>query len=192
MLVSKLRGARERKRATGVKVEGRKSHAEMRPKSSRWPSSCAASGCRCREIAAELFAPVNGEARQAVHGARDREHAGLILLDMSVEIRTFFAANEALGASRGCSPAAWGGEMRCRARAGLGLEAQREAVQAFAAAEGFEIIAEFTEVETGKGSDALDRRPKLKAALKAAKKANVKSLSPSWTGSAAMSLSSLA
>jgi DNA invertase Pin-like site-specific DNA recombinase len=56
-------------------------------------------------------------------------------------------------------------------RSGLGLEAQRAAVQAFAAAEGFEIIAEFTEVETGKGSDTLDRRPKLKAALKAAKKA---------------------
>src|SRR5258708_39403905 len=35
----------------------------------------------------------------------------------------------------------------------------------------FEIVAEFTEVETGKGSDALDRRPQLKAALKAAKKA---------------------
>jgi DNA invertase Pin-like site-specific DNA recombinase len=34
-----------------------------------------------------------------------------------------------------------------------------------------EIVAEHTEVETGKGSDALDRRPKLKAALKAAKKA---------------------
>jgi DNA invertase Pin-like site-specific DNA recombinase len=31
MLVSKLRGARERKRATGVKVEGRRSHAEMHP-----------------------------------------------------------------------------------------------------------------------------------------------------------------
>jgi hypothetical protein len=27
MLVAKLRGARERKRATGVKVDGRKSHA---------------------------------------------------------------------------------------------------------------------------------------------------------------------
>ena len=38
-------------------------------------------------------------------------------------------------------------------------------------AEGFEIVAEFTEVETGKGADALDRRPELKAALKAAKKA---------------------
>ena len=56
-------------------------------------------------------------------------------------------------------------------RSGLGLEAQRKAVAAFAKAECFEIIAEFTEVETGKGADALDRRPQLKAALKAAKKA---------------------
>ena len=55
-------------------------------------------------------------------------------------------------------------------RSGLGLEAQRKAVASFAEAEGFEIVAEFTEVETGKGSDALDRRPQLKAALKAAKK----------------------
>src|SRR5215204_5436104 len=31
MTVAKLRGARDRKRATGVKVEGRKSHAELRP-----------------------------------------------------------------------------------------------------------------------------------------------------------------
>ena len=36
---------------------------------------------------------------------------------------------------------------------------------------GLHVIAEFTEVETGKGTDALDRRPQLKAALKAAKKA---------------------
>ena len=56
-------------------------------------------------------------------------------------------------------------------RSGLGLEAQRAAVAMFAKAEGFEIAAEFSEVETGKGSDALERRPQLKAALKAAKKA---------------------
>jgi DNA invertase Pin-like site-specific DNA recombinase len=56
-------------------------------------------------------------------------------------------------------------------RSGLDLEAQRAAVVAFAKAEGFEIKSEFTEVETGKGSDALDRRPQLRAALKAAKKA---------------------
>ena len=55
-------------------------------------------------------------------------------------------------------------------RSGLGLEAQRQAVAAFAAAEGFHIAAEFTEVETGKGADALDRRPQLKAALALAKK----------------------
>jgi DNA invertase Pin-like site-specific DNA recombinase len=50
-------------------------------------------------------------------------------------------------------------------RSGLGLEAQRAAVARFAAAEGLTIAAEFTEVEPGKGSDALDRRPKLAAAL---------------------------
>ena len=37
-------------------------------------------------------------------------------------------------------------------RSGLGLEGQRAAVKAFAKAEGFEIVAEFTEVETGKGA----------------------------------------
>jgi DNA invertase Pin-like site-specific DNA recombinase len=31
MTVAKLKGARDRKRATGVKVEGRKSHQEARP-----------------------------------------------------------------------------------------------------------------------------------------------------------------
>jgi DNA invertase Pin-like site-specific DNA recombinase len=50
-------------------------------------------------------------------------------------------------------------------RSGLGVEAQREAVARFAAAEGLEIAAEFVEIETGKGSDALDRRPELAKAL---------------------------
>ncbi len=50
-------------------------------------------------------------------------------------------------------------------KSGLGLSAQREAVRRFAEAEGFEIVAEFTEIETGKGADALDRRPQLAAAL---------------------------
>ena len=54
-------------------------------------------------------------------------------------------------------------------KSGLGLAGQRTAVAAFAAAEGLTIVAEYTETETGKGSDALDRRPQLKAAMKAAK-----------------------
>lgn len=54
-------------------------------------------------------------------------------------------------------------------KSGLGLEAQREAVRRFAEAEGLRIVGEFTEVETGKGADALDRRPQLAAALAAAK-----------------------
>ena len=55
-------------------------------------------------------------------------------------------------------------------RSGLGIEAQRHTLARFAEAEGFEVAREFLEVETGKGSDALDRRTQLKAALAAAKK----------------------
>jgi DNA invertase Pin-like site-specific DNA recombinase len=50
-------------------------------------------------------------------------------------------------------------------KSGLGLEAQREAIRRFAEAEGLEIVAEHVEVETGKGADALERRPKLAAAI---------------------------
>ena len=55
-----------------------------------------------------------------------------------------------------------------KGRPSLGLEAQRETNLRFAAAEGFEIACEFVEVETGKGADALARRPQLAAALKKA------------------------
>jgi DNA invertase Pin-like site-specific DNA recombinase len=55
-------------------------------------------------------------------------------------------------------------------KSGLGLAAQQEAIARFAAAEGREVIAEFVEVETGKGADALDRRPQLAAAIAAARK----------------------
>jgi DNA invertase Pin-like site-specific DNA recombinase len=55
-------------------------------------------------------------------------------------------------------------------RSGLGLEAQREAIARFAEADGFALVGEFTEVETGKGADALDRRPQLAAGLKAARR----------------------
>jgi DNA invertase Pin-like site-specific DNA recombinase len=56
-------------------------------------------------------------------------------------------------------------------RSGLGIEAQRETVTRFAALEGFELVAEFVEIETGKGADALDRRPQLAAVLAAAGRA---------------------
>jgi len=56
-------------------------------------------------------------------------------------------------------------------RSGLGIEAQRATVTRFAEAEGLTIIAEFVEAETGKGADALDRRPQLAAALAAARTA---------------------
>jgi DNA invertase Pin-like site-specific DNA recombinase len=55
-------------------------------------------------------------------------------------------------------------------QSGLGLEAQRASLARFAEAEGFRLVETFTEVESGKGADALDRRPQLAAALKAAKR----------------------
>ena len=60
---------------------------------------------------------------------------------------------------------------RRQGRSGLGIEAQRAAVERFAEAEGITIVAEHVETETGKGSDALARRPELKAALDAARHA---------------------
>jgi DNA invertase Pin-like site-specific DNA recombinase len=54
-------------------------------------------------------------------------------------------------------------------RSGLGLEAQKAALARFAEAEGYRFSETFIEVESGKGADALDRRPKLAAALKAAR-----------------------
>src|ERR1700724_4675966 len=56
-------------------------------------------------------------------------------------------------------------------KSGLGIEAQRTAVARFAESEGIEIVAEHMEVETGKGADALDRRPELAGALGQARKA---------------------
>lgn len=50
-------------------------------------------------------------------------------------------------------------------RSGLGLEAQREAVRSLCDARGWEIVAEFKEVESGKRND----RPQLDAALEHAR-----------------------
>ena len=44
-------------------------------------------------------------------------------------------------------------------RSGLGLEAQQAALARFAEAEGYALAETFSEIETGKGADALDRRP---------------------------------
>ena len=55
-------------------------------------------------------------------------------------------------------------------RSGLGLDAQQERCVQFAAQNGLAVVEAFTEVETGKGTDALDRRPQLAAALTAARR----------------------
>jgi len=55
-------------------------------------------------------------------------------------------------------------------RSGLGLAAQKDAISRFAQAEGIEIVEWAEEVETGKGADALARRPVLSQALEKARK----------------------
>jgi len=67
MTVAKLRGARDRKRATGVKVEGRKSHAELRPEvvaeAKRLRRKRPKGGQRSyRQIANELFRAGHGNS----------------------------------------------------------------------------------------------------------------------------------
>ena len=68
-----------------------------------------------------------------------------------------------------CAIAYYSVSTQRQGRSGLGLEAQRAAVARFAEAEGITILKEVTEVETGKGADALERRPQLAAALAAAR-----------------------
>jgi DNA invertase Pin-like site-specific DNA recombinase len=58
---------------------------------------------------------------------------------------------------------------KAQGRSGLGLEAQREAIQRFCDVERFTIVQSFVEIESAKG-DTLAHRPKLQAALKAARK----------------------
>lgn len=55
-------------------------------------------------------------------------------------------------------------------QSGLGLEAQQKAVENYLNGGHWELIEEFTEVETGKGANALDKRPQLKSAIDTAKK----------------------
>ncbi len=55
-------------------------------------------------------------------------------------------------------------------RSGLGLDAQAERCAQFAAQNGMQVVEAFTEIEAGKGADALDRRPQLGAALASARR----------------------
>jgi DNA invertase Pin-like site-specific DNA recombinase len=49
-------------------------------------------------------------------------------------------------------------------KSGLGIEAQREAITRFAQAERLSVVDKYIEIETGKGADALERRPMLREA----------------------------
>ncbi len=66
-------------------------------------------------------------------------------------------------------------------RSGLGIEAQRETLARFAQGEGFELVRVFVEVETGKGSDALER-PTARRSLGGGAPGGARLPSPSWIG----------
>lgn len=55
-------------------------------------------------------------------------------------------------------------------KSGLGLDAQKAAVTSYLNGGDWELIGEFTEIETGKGSNTLSKRPQLVAALELSKK----------------------
>ena len=55
-------------------------------------------------------------------------------------------------------------------RSGLGIDAQRAAIERFSDAESLVISAEFVEFESGKGADALEPRPELRNALEVARR----------------------
>jgi DNA invertase Pin-like site-specific DNA recombinase len=59
---------------------------------------------------------------------------------------------------------------------GLGLGAQQEAVARYLNGGAWELVGEFTETETGKGADALAKRPQLRAAMDACRKYGAKLL----------------
>ena len=53
---------------------------------------------------------------------------------------------------------------------GLGLDAQRQTVTQFLSGSPRKVLTEFVEIETGKGANALDRRPQLRLALELCRK----------------------
>lgn len=55
-------------------------------------------------------------------------------------------------------------------KSGLGLQAQLDSITEFCKTEHIEVIKHYQEIQTGKGSDALDKRPQLAKALAQAKK----------------------
>ena len=50
-------------------------------------------------------------------------------------------------------------------KSGLGLDSQLTIVQEFCNAENYEVLVHYSEIETGSGKDALDKRPILAKAL---------------------------
>jgi DNA invertase Pin-like site-specific DNA recombinase len=58
-----------------------------------------------------------------------------------------------------------------KGKSGLGIEAQRAAIARFALLRGWRCLPSLWRLDTGKGSDALERRPRLAEVLAKAKRA---------------------
>ncbi len=59
---------------------------------------------------------------------------------------------------------------RRQGQSGLGIDAQKRLIAAFCEQHGFDLSRVYEEVETGAGSDAIEARPQLRAALQEAKR----------------------
>jgi DNA invertase Pin-like site-specific DNA recombinase len=59
---------------------------------------------------------------------------------------------------------------RRQGQSGLGIDAQKDIIRAFCEQHGFALAHTYQEVETGSGSDAIEARPQLRAALEDAKR----------------------
>ena len=83
---------------------------------------------------------------------------------------------------------------REQGRSGLGIDAQRAAVARFAEVEGFEIVAEHVEIETGKGRtrSIAARNSPPPSPRPAAMEGRARSPSRSWIGFRATCISSAA
>ncbi|MGA2190545.1 MAG: recombinase family protein [Steroidobacteraceae bacterium] len=94
-----------------------------------------------------------------IKGCLQMAYAGLELIPWVTGTRTM---QTAIGYTRVST--------KSQSRSGLGLEAQKAAIEQFAVREGLAIKGWFSEAESGKGADALTLRPELAAALSAARK----------------------
>ena len=141
-------------------------------------TTSARPGCAPLDLAPDLGGEPSGRA-----GAAGESNVSKFLSPSLSLSPNFISGKISKRISKGTRPVVDGARLlvayyrvstQAQGRSGLGLDAQEHAVAAFAAAHGLSIVGSFVDVETGKGSDALDARPQLREALALAKTNNCK------------------